>query len=199
LYSFFKAFQKGKFITNLNILYIEIGIDINKEEKIMGNILIVSATNDKNLVLAKDFQSILLDLSFSAEVISLEDLSFPLFSSEAIVDENHLQTLLSKIKDSDGFIFCAPEYNGGVPPVLSNAITWITVKSQNWREVFNRKFALIGTYSGGDGHRFINAFRSQLEYLGTNVLARTVSVNKNKPLDNESVVRILQELINIIK
>lgn len=170
-----------------------------EEEKIVGNILIVSATNDNNLVLAKDFQSILLDLSFSAEVISLEDLSLPLFSSEAIVDENHLQTLLSRIKDSDGLIFCAPEYNGGVPPVLSNAITWITVKSQNWREVFNRKFALIGTYSGGDGHRFINAFRSQLEYLGTNVLARTVSVNKNKPLDNESVVRILQELINIIK
>jgi len=178
---------------------LKLALILIEKEKIVGNILIVSATNDNNLVLAKDFQSRLLDLSFSAEVISLEDLSFPLFSSEAIVDENHLQTLLSRMKDSDGFIFCAPEYNGGVPPVLSNAITWITVKSKNWREVFNRKFALIGTYSGGDGRRFINAFRSQLEYLGTNVLARTVSVNKNKPLDNESVVPILQELINIIK
>ena len=85
-----------------------------------------------------------------------------------------------------------------MPPVLSNAITWITVKSDNWREVFNGKFALIGTYSGGDGHRFINSFRTQLEYMGTNVIARSISVNKNKPLNVESVKQILQGFINII-
>ena len=102
------------------------------------------------------------------------------------------------MNQSAGFIFCAPEYNGGVPPVLSNAITWITVKSDKWRYVFNGKFALIGTHSGGDGHRFLNAFRSQLEYMGTNVLARTISVTKEKPLEYESAERILQGLVDIV-
>ena len=102
------------------------------------------------------------------------------------------------MNESDGFIFCSPEYNGGVPPVLSNAITWVSIKSENWREAFLGKFSIISSYSGGDGHRFISAFRSQLEYMGTNVLARSISVNKNKPLDNESAKRIIQGLIDII-
>ena len=164
----------------------------------MEKVLIVSATNDNNLVLANNLQNILSELGFPADVVSLEDLKLPLFSSEAIIKEDHIETLLSKMKKSDGFIFCSPEYNGGVPPVLSNAITWITVKSDNWREVFNGKFALIGTYSGGDGCRFINSYRTQLEYMGTNVIARSISVNKNKPLNVESVKQILQGFINII-
>ena len=82
--------------------------------------------------------------------------------------------------------------------MLSNAITWVSIKSENWREAFLGKFSIISSYSGGDGHRFISAFRSQLEYMGTNVLARSISVNKNKPLDNESAKRIIQGLIDII-
>ena len=38
----------------------------------------------------------------------------------------------------------------------------------------------------------------QLEYMGTNVIARSISVNKNKPLNVESVKQILQGFINII-
>jgi NAD(P)H-dependent FMN reductase len=85
-----------------------------------------------------------------------------------------------------------------VPPVLSNAITWISVKSKNWRDAFNGKFAVIGTHSGGDGFRFLTAFRSQLEYMGTNVLARTISITKEKPLNEDSVKRILQGLVDLV-
>ena len=63
---------------------------------------------------------------------------------------------------------------------------------------FIGKFSIISSYSGGDAHRFISAFRCQLEYMGTNVLARSISVSKNKPLDTESAKRILQGLIDII-
>ena len=164
----------------------------------MDKILIISATNDKNLDLAKDLQQIFSDINYSTDIICLEDLKLPLFSSDILVDEIHLGSLLKKMNEANGFIFCSPEYNGGVPPVLSNAITWLTVKSQNWREAFIGKFSIISTYSGGDGQRFINAFRSQLEFMGSNVLARSISVTKNKPLDNESAKRILQGLIDII-
>ena len=94
-------------------------------------------------------------------------------------------------------IFCAPEYNGGVPPVLSNAITWVTVKTSNWRDAFSGKFALIATSSGGDGKRFLTAFRSQLEHLGVNVLARTISHQQEKPLKDDSIKKILQGLIEV--
>jgi len=164
----------------------------------VDKILIISATNDKNLDLAKDLQRIFSDINYLTDIICLEDLKLPLFSSDVLVDEIHLGSLLKKMNEANGFIFCSPEYNGGVPPVLSNAITWVTVKSQNWREAFIGKFSIIATYSGGDGQRFINAFRSQLEFMGSNVLARSISVTKNKPLDNESAKRILQGLIDII-
>jgi NAD(P)H-dependent FMN reductase len=164
----------------------------------VSKILILSATNDKNLELAKDLQQILSDMDFSTDIICLEDLGLPLFNSNVLVDEIHLDSLLKKMKESEGLIFCSPEYNGGVPPVLSNAITWVTVKSENWREAFIGKFSIISSYSGGDAHRFISAFRSQLEYMGTNVLARSISVSKNKPLDTESAKRIFQGLIDII-
>ena len=96
-----------------------------------------------------------------------------------------------------GLIFCAPEYNGGVPPVLSNAITWVTVKTPEWRDAFTGKFALIATSSGGQGTRFLTAFRSQLEHLGVNVSARTISHQQEKPLKEDSVKNILQGLIDI--
>jgi len=164
----------------------------------MGKILIISATNDNNLVLSKELKLILSKIQISVDVISLEDLKLPLFSSEASLEVGQLDKLLSNLEQCNGIIICSPEYNGGVPPVLSNAITWVTVKSNNWRDAFNGKFALIATYSGGEGSRLINSLRGQLEYMGTNVLARTISVNKNKPLDPDSAKRILQGLVDII-
>ena len=164
----------------------------------MKKILIISATNDKNLDLAKELNKIISTMKIETELVSLQDLNLPLFNFDTVLKGNVIENLISKISESSGLIICSPEYNGGVPPVLSNAITWISVKSEYWRDAFNGKFALIGTHSGGDGNRFINAFRSQLEYMGTNVLARTVSVTKEKPLEYESAERILQGLVDIV-
>ena len=112
----------------------------------MAKILIISATNDKNFELAKDLHQVTSDMDCSTDIICLEDLALPLFSSNVIVDEIDLSSLLEKMNESDGFIFCSPEYNGGVPPVLSNAITWVSIKSENWREAFLGKFSIISSY-----------------------------------------------------
>ena len=165
---------------------------------IVKKILIISATNDKNLDLANELIEIVSNMKISTELVSLQDLDLPLFDFDRIVENNVVETLIDRISKSSGLIFCSPEYNGGVPPVLSNAITWISVKSKNWRDAFNGKFALIATYSGGSGNRFLTAFRSQLEYMGTNVLARTISVSKNNPLDKLSVKKIIKSFIDII-
>ncbi len=165
----------------------------------MGRIAIISATNDSNLELANNLNELLKEMGHEGNVISLEDQSLPLFIGGAAVEDESIEPLVNAFNDADGFIFCSPEYNGGVPPVLSNAITWITVKSENWRDAFNGKFALICTHSWGSGHRFLSAFRSQLEYMGTNVLARSISVNKDNPLNEDSAKRILQGLLDLVK
>ena len=164
----------------------------------MKKILVISATNDKNLDLAKELCGIVSNMNIETELVSLQNLNLPLFHSDIIVEENVVENLIDRISKCSGLIICAPEYNGGVPPVLSNAITWISVKSEYWRDAFNGKFALIATHSGGSGNRFLTAFRIQLEYMGTNVLARTISVSKNNPLDKTSVKKIIKSFINII-
>jgi len=165
----------------------------------MSHILIISATSDLNLDLAKDLQVLLSDLGQEAEILELEKLKLPLFGSENRPAEDTAEKLTNQMISASAFIICAPEYNGGVPPILSNAITWITVQTKNWRDAFNSKWALISTHSAGSGYRFLTAFRSQLEYLGSNVLARTIAVSDEKPLDKDSAKRILQGLIDAIK
>jgi len=165
----------------------------------MSHILIIAATSDLNLDLAKDLQVLLSDLGQEAEILELEKLKLPLFGSENRPAEDTAEKLTDQMISASAFIICAPEYNGGVPPILSNAITWITVQTKNWRDAFNSKWALISTHSAGSGYRFLTAFRSQLEYLGSNVLARTIAVSDEKPLDKDSAKRILQGLIDAIK
>ena len=163
----------------------------------MNNLLIISATNDNNLELSNKLHSFLEELGQPSTVVSLEDYKFPLFGSGQDADEASINKLVGQFLDVKGFIVCAPEYNGGVPPVLSNAITWVTVKTKNWRDAFNGKYAIIATSSGGDGKRFLTAFRSQLEHLGVNVLARTISTQKDKPLKEFSAKKILQGLVDV--
>ncbi len=164
----------------------------------MKKILIISATNDKNLVLAKELDNIISKMNVQTGLLCIQDLDLPLFDFEKVVNEDTINDLIDKLQQSSGFIICAPEYNGGVPPVLSNAITWISVKSKHWRDAFNGKFALIGTHSGGDGNRFITAFKSQLEYMGTNVLARTIVVSNDNTLDKKSATKIIKSFVDII-
>ena len=163
----------------------------------------ISATNDKNLQLANSLNRLLADVikkedaESLSDVISLESLSLPLFSMEAKPDDLILDDFVTKLSKARGFIFCAPEYNGGVPPVLSNALTWVSVRTKDWREAFNGKFAVIATHSGGDGYRFLTAFRSQLEYLGVNVYSRNITVSNSSPLDKDRAKKIISTFCKI--
>lgn len=175
----------------------------------MHKIQIISATNDKNLDLANNIQSTLMEVvrQFDKasvpidcpDIISLENLQLPLFSFGVKANEEVLNGFVKSILEANSFIFCAPEYNGGVPPVLSNALTWISVQTKDWREAFNNKTALVATHSGGDGFRFLTAFRIQLEYLGVTVYFRSINVTNSKPYDEDKVKKILANYLELIK
>lgn len=61
----------------------------------------------------------------SAEIIDLKELNFPLFEERLKFQDSPLQSLIDyaqQIKQCDGVIVVTPEYNGGYPASLKNAI-----------------------------------------------------------------------------
>ena len=131
--------------------------------------------------------------------IKLDDFSVPLYHPkiETTTNSKDISKLDDLFQNADGFIFCAPEYNGSSPPILINVIAWISVKTSNWRGAFNGKSALICTHSGGAGNNFIGSLRIQLNHLGVIVLPRAISITEDSPLKKESVSKILDQLVSI--
>ena len=155
----------------------------------MKKILIISATSGNNLDLANDIRKL---LSLDSEVISLEDYELPLYTGKVKIDNQTIvNKLCNKVVDASGFIFCGPEYNGGSTPILINAITWISVTTEHWRDSFSDKIGLIATHSGGGGGSFLSTFRQQLEFMGVVVYPRSIKVNKSKEFNAESCKKII--------
>ena len=155
----------------------------------MKKILIVSATSGNNLSLANDIRKL---LSIDNEVISLEDYELPLYTGKVkIGNQTIINKLCKKVIEASGFVFCGPEYNGGSTPILINAITWISVTTDHWRDAFSDKIGLIATHSGGGGSSFLSTFIMQLEFMGLVVYPRSIKVNKSKDFNAESSKQIL--------
>ena len=89
------------------------------------------------------------------------------------------------------FAFVAPEYNGSIPPTLSNAIAWLSVGTEDFRELFNGKGAAIATHSGGGGQKVLVAMRLQLSHLGVNVLGRELLTSSQRELNEDSARAVL--------
>ncbi len=162
-------------------------------------ILLVSATRGKNYELAQDLKEIIDNTtSIDTAVINLESYGLALYMPDIETENESASALSAEFENADGFVFCAPEYNGGLPPILTNAFTWISVTTANWRDGFKDKYAVIATRSAGSGQRFLIAFRSQLEYMGTLVMPKTIVVTNTQSLNRKSAERTLQHLIHLL-
>ena len=162
-------------------------------------ILLVSATRGKNYELAQDLKEIIDNTtSIDTAVINLESYGLALYMPDIETENETASALSAEFENADGFVFCAPEYNGGLPPILTNAFTWVSVTTTNWRDGFKDKYAVIATRSAGSGQRFLIAFRSQLEYMGTLVMPKTIVVTNTQSLNRKSAERTLQHLIHLL-
>ena len=167
----------------------------------MKNILIVSATLNNNYKLAKQLKK-LIDQEANVTVISLEDYDFPVYTEKVFdkyvkSNQNTIEKLTKYFINNQGIIICAPEYNGSTPPIVNNAIAWISTTTKYWRDAFNDKIALIATSSGGPGTKYTTIMKLQMEHLGCVVMPRSISVNKSNPLNIESTKKILKKFINL--
>ena len=167
----------------------------------MSDVVIVMGSNNKNLELAKEFEAELGRLGVSHKLIDLVELDLPMYTparqANGIPDE--ISGLISTFDNAKGFLFVTPEYNGGLPPVISSLIAWVSVAGGNdWRKSFNGKPAAMATFSGGNGIHAMIALRMQLSYIGVNVLGREVRATYQNALnkeDLEAVSKILSESI----
>ena len=167
----------------------------------MKNILIVSATLKSNYKLAKQLKK-LIDKEANVTVISLENYDLPVYTEKAFdkyikSNQNTIKKLTKHFIDNQGIIICAPEYNGSTPPIVNNAIAWISTTTKYWRDAFNDKIALIATNSGGPGTKYITIMKLQMEHLGCIVMPRSISANESNPLNIESTKKILEKFIDL--
>ena len=82
----------------------------------------------------------------TSEIVDLKEYNFPLFEERLRLLKNpsqNIQNFADKIKKADGIILVTPEYNGGYPASVKNAIDLLY-------DEWHRKPIAIATVSAGD-------------------------------------------------
>jgi chromate reductase len=165
-------------------------------------ILVIAATLNKNLILAQKIEEILQnEFQQKTKLISLENFELPLYSpvnqSKNGIPQKATE-LFEVMNSSQKIIWVSPEYNGGVPPIVSNGISWVSVcGNKTWREAFNEKITLICGHSSGPATKYFNSFKFQLEHLGSVVLGRTIQTSDANPINVESAKKVLKLFLSL--
>ncbi len=165
-------------------------------------ILYLCSSSGKNLELAKFLKETGESLGGEHQLIDLVALNLPLYSTVAESEgmPSQIKDLCNQMIDAKGFVYIAPEYNGSIPPVMSNSIAWISrAGGEDWRNAFNGKYAAVATHSGGGGQKVLSAMRTQLEHLGTTVIARELLTHYQKALNPDSAKAVLEQLLSLAK
>ena len=173
----------------------------------MKKLLIVSATPFSNFDLSEQIKVYLEKKSdLSCQIISLEDLNLPLFTPSLevkIKEQNNFPKEITEIKSmlvsADATIWCSPEYNGGVSPIITNTIAWVSRIGDDWKEGFDGKKTLICSSSGGNGNNFVKGFSIQLSYLGANILEKSLIKTKKNGIKTEDFSEVLDNFYLFLK
>ena len=166
------------------------------------DIIIISASCGKNLELSKKFQTKCNELQISSEILDLTILDIPLFNPRIYTKENipsEIIEIKEKLFSTEKWIICAPEYNGSIPPILSNLIAWLSISGDDFRNLFNGQPIAIATFSGGVGLELLTSLRIQLVHLGSQVLGRQLLSSFSKSVDIKTIEDIIQRLLQMKK
>ena len=166
----------------------------------MSKIVIPCASDGKNLELAGKLNKICAELGAKSEVCQLTKYNFPLYhtseETKNSIPTNVLE-LTEKLEKAIAIILVAPEYNGLIPPVLNNAIAWVSRSKEDWRGAFNGKVCALATHSGSGGLHALTAMRQQLAYLGANVIGRQIHTHFKKELAEKSANAVITQLLDL--
>ena len=163
------------------------------------DLLVIAASNGENLKLAQRFAEKARQLNQTVVLLDLTTIDLPLFTprtqSQATPDAVHL--LQQQLMGARRWVICAPEYNGSIPPCLTNAIAWLSVQGDDFRHLFNGRPVAMATVSGGGGMELLVSLRIQLTHLGAQVVGRQLLSNHAKPAEDDSITDLLQRLVQM--
>ena len=162
-------------------------------------VLVLAASSGKNLELGQRFCDSFMEKGMASKLVDLTTLNWPVYTPELDGDserEPETSELSDLILHSEALVVCAPEYNGIMPPVLNNTIAWLSVQSNDFRRLFNNRTVLLATHSGGGGTHCLMAMRHQFSFLGSNVIGRTMSLNKSKTFSQDTMDDLIERVLN---
>lgn len=162
-----------------------------------SNLLVISASNGENLRLSQRFVAAAQQRGLEASVLDLTTVPLPLFTPRQQSEGGlpaEIPALSAQLAAAPRWVICAPEYNGSIPPVLTNAIAWLSVADADFRSLFNGRPVAIATHSGGGGFTVLTALRLQLAHLGAHVLGRQLVANTQKPAQDASIEDLVSRL-----
>ncbi len=168
----------------------------------LKDLIIISASCGKNLELSQKFLEKSNELKIKAEILDLTTIDIPLFNPR-IHSNKKIPLKIIEVKEklfsSSKWIICAPEYNGSIPPILSNLIAWLSISGDDFRDLFNGQPIAIATFSGGVGLELLTSLRIQLVHLGSQVLGRQLLSSFSKPADIKTIEDIIKRLSQMKK
>ena len=168
--------------------------------KTQQDLLVITASNGENLKLAEKFIEGGKTLGISSSLIDLTTFDIPLFNPRKNSNQDFPETIKNLSKEMSStprWVICAPEYNGSIPPILTNTIAWLSIEEQDFRMLFNGRPIAIASSSGGGCMELLISMRIQLTHLGAQVVGRQLASNKNNPAKAESIESILKLLIQL--
>jgi len=166
------------------------------------DLIIISASCGKNLELSEKFLEKSIELKISSEILDLTTLDIPLFNPRIHSKDNipvEIELIKKKLFAIEKWVICAPEYNGSIPPILSNFIAWLSISGDDFRSLFNGQPIAIAAFSGGIGLELLTSLRIQLVHLGSQVLGRQLLSSYSKPIDSKTIENIIQRLLQMKK
>ena len=165
----------------------------------LPDLLVIAASNGENLKLAQRFASQASALGQTAEVLDLTTVDLPLFTPRMQQQRSPeaVAALEQQMAKAPRWVICAPEYNGSIPPVLTNAIAWLSVQGDDFRMLFNGRPVAMASFSGGAGIELLTVLRIQLTHLGAQVVGRTLAGNKARPPQDSSIQDVLKRLLQM--
>jgi chromate reductase len=168
----------------------------------MADIIIIAGSNNKNLELSNQFQKVLKDNRVLSKILDLVSLDIPLYTplEESKGVPEKVYEYVKLFDQAKGFIFVIPEYNGGIPPVVTSMIAWISRSGDpDWRKSFNSKPTAIASFSGSGGIQALVSLRTQLSYVGMNVIGRQVRGTYKDEVNKNDVIAVANILIQSIE
>ena len=166
------------------------------------SLLVITASNGQNLKLAERFLIAGKKLNYSCELLDLTESKndLPVFNprhNEKDKAPENLESINLQMERHSHWVICAPEYNGSIPPILTNAIAWLSVQGKDFRSLFNERPIAIASFSGGGCMELLLSMRIQLTHLGALVLGRQLASNNSKIAEDNSINAILNQLLQL--